>query len=82
MSQRIQDPWSINLIEFLIQKNFRFVNEIQEIQFNFQKMKKKKLNESMEKWMNRKWMSEWNKKSMNEKMNQWLNEYMDNKSKN
>ena len=41
MSQRIQDPWSIHLVKFLIQNNFIFVNEIQEIQFQSQKMKKK-----------------------------------------
>ena len=38
------------------------------------------MNESMEKWMNGKWMSEWKKKSMNEKnewMIEWMNECMD-----
>ena len=32
------------------------------------------MNESMEKWMNGKWMSEWKKKSMNEK-NEWMIEW-------
>ena len=34
------------------------------------------MNESMEKWMNRKWMGEWKKKFMNKKMNKWLSEWM------
>ena len=78
MSQRIQDPWSIHLIKFLIQKNFRFVNQIQEIQFHFQKMKKKNkwVNGKKNEWKMNEWMTEEIHEWKNEWMIEWMNEWM------
>ena len=56
----------IHSFEFLLKKNFQFINEIEAIQFHFQKNKERKSE----------CKSEWKNELMNERMNESINQSM------